>query len=182
MILKNARNQDNVSLPGNSPPAGRESSQSFSHRWWFPSWSCNTPWMRRMTSRGVPSTGSLEIWQRSGQKQKSWRVPIQNRGCNPARSSHSEYPMAQTICIGLLYFSMLINILCFKPLIHMILNISFRYHINIWGVIYFILINQSEFTLITIQGKTTCDPSKGNINFTQKCVKEIILILPLHSV
>ena len=36
MILRNARNQDNVSLPGNSPPAGRESSQSFSHKLMVP--------------------------------------------------------------------------------------------------------------------------------------------------
>ena len=70
--------------------------------------------------------------------------------------------------------------LMFEHIIHMILNISFRYLINHWGVIYFILIKQSEFTLITIQGNTTCDPSQRKYKLYTECVK--ILILPLHSV
>ena len=96
----------------------------------------------------------------------------QKGGCSLARSSHSEYPMAQTICIGLLYFSMLINILCFKPLIHMILNISFRYHINIWGVIYIILINQSEFPFKHHPGhhQNYATHYKGDLILYTKCV------------
>ena len=101
-ILKNAKNRDSVIPRENSSQACRESSHSYSHRWWFPSWSCNTPSVRGMTSRGMPSTGSLDICQRCGLKQTSLRVPTteEQQSCKKFSIWISH---GSDICIGLLH-------------------------------------------------------------------------------
>ena len=95
MILRNARNLVNVSRPGNRPHKHVERAVNVpGTSYWFPPQSYNTPWKRRMTGRGILSAGSLEICQRSGQKQISWRVPMQ-QGLQSCQSSHPGCIMAQ---------------------------------------------------------------------------------------